>query len=191
MSSKLEQFKAELEKFESEEEAKKHIAEIAERLGVSKSLGYKALRRIGKFWTEKKKIEVEAKEPTLEIEEKEEAPEIEEEIEEVAEEKEAMPEILPRLEAIAREEWLTEEDLTNLFKIANENLRSFLGEQYAPKDSTASLLAKLGLKPLNRLANKYLDENIDLYIFAVACIGVYAPPLMKYAKERKAEKEKK
>jgi len=91
--TKTEEFAELLEQYESEKEAKKHIKEIAKKLNVSKSLGYKALKQIK--WKEAPALPP-AEEPTIKIPEipiEEEIPEAleEEEIEEEEVEEEVIP----------------------------------------------------------------------------------------------------
>jgi len=61
--TKLQIFIERLSQYPNEEEAKRHIAEIAQELGCAKSLGYKALHKVEKFQPQG----LEAKEPTVKI----------------------------------------------------------------------------------------------------------------------------
>jgi len=79
-------------------------------------------------------------------------------------------------------------DIEALFASVNQLLPP---EYQRPKESMA-LLGKVWEAPLNRMMEKYVDQNIDIYIALITTIIIFAPAPIKYIRERqKKEKEKK
>lgn len=149
----------------------------------SKAYAYKAYK-IAKGLEAQKTEEVKEIKPEVEYEyePKEVAPEIEPieikpEVPEVSEE--AKAEIAERV----AKGFLTSEDISAIFNAVND----CLGKYKRPKESI-ELLGKVWEKPLNRMCEKYLDENVDLYVAVITTVIVFAPSLQMYIQDRRKAK---
>lgn len=70
-----------------------------------------------------------------------------------------------------------------------EGVNQLLPKDYQRTKEQISLLGKVWEAPLNRLMEKYVDENIDLYIAIIVTVLVFAPVPIKYLREKRKEKK--
>jgi len=114
--------------------------------------------------------------PTIEV--TEEPVTVPPELTEITTEPGKLPEIL------AKEEALSNEDLTYVWKSVNE----LFGKHKRP-DKSMELLGKVWVRPCNRLMEKYIDENSDLYLALGVTALTFSPSVISMTKERKEKIE--
>lgn len=157
--------------------ARKTQKEIAKEVGLST----KRIQQIKKAMekpqeiqeTTKEKLEIEQTPPATLPEDLEEVlPIIEDEVE-------------PRITELAAKGFLTAQDLKCVF----ESINMLIPEDYRRPKEAMQILGNVWEKPLNRLTEKYLDENVDLYIAIMVTIVVFAPAPVTYIRNRKKVKE--
>lgn len=95
-------------------------------------------------------------------------------------------EIEPSLIAAAATGMITAQDLKYVFQSVN----SIIPENYRRPQEAMQILGNVWEKPLNRIMEKYLDENIDLYVAIIVTIVIFAPAPVKYMREKTKEKPK-
>lgn len=81
---------------------------------------------------------------------------------------------------------LKAKDIEGVFQGINE----LLPQQYKRTKGQISLLGNVWEKPLNRMMEKYVDENVDLYIAIIVTILVFAPVPIQYARDKQKVKKK-
>jgi hypothetical protein len=182
--TKLQLFIERLSQYPNEEEAKRHIAEIAQELGCAKSLGYKALRKVERFQPKG----LEAKEPTVKI------PSVEpEELEEIEEEEEITPapEIAPTpapSPPIPSALPLTPDKLSWSMKLIFEKIGNALDyPDFALTQDEADKLAEAWLPVLNKYVPEAMQDPTTWC--AITTVIIVAPRVIGYWKQRKQRKE--
>lgn len=156
--------------------------ELMRQTGASKAYVYKALHRYGVQTPQEQKTEAEipkAEKPafTFKAETVVPPPELAEA------ETPTLETIEEKVAEVTAKGFLTSEEITYLFESINE----LFGEEKRPKES-CQLMGKVWEKPLNRLAEKYLDQNVDLYI-ALICTALWVAPVIKAKIEKRRKKK--
>lgn len=81
---------------------------------------------------------------------------------------------------------ITSKHIVGMYQAVNEALP----KQYQRSKAQLEILGELGEAPLNRLMEKYIDENVDLYIFLAANVVIWLPVPLKYLQQRQKKKPK-
>jgi len=95
------------------------------------------------------------------------------------------PELKEKIAVEVKKGFLTEEEITSIFQSIND----ILPKKYQRPKESMKLLGKVWEKPLNRLVEKYLDENVDLYVAIIVTVIVFSPSVKDYIADKRKEAE--
>jgi len=98
---------------------------------------------------------------------------------------EELGEVAPAITKAVKEGILTQQQITSIFQSVNE----LLPPKYQRPKKSMELLGSVWEKPLNRMMEKYIDENIDLYVAVIVTIVIFAPVPIQYARDRAKKKK--
>jgi transposase-like protein len=190
--SKVDQFIEKLRAYATEEEAKTHIAEIAQELGCAKSLGYKAIKKILKEggFSGQPAPKTEAKEPTAKVEDVKPEPLEETQETEFEETAETAAEPEGIAQPAAAMQLLTPEKLGSTLDILFNKLAKLTKyPDFALEPKERDALAETWQPVLVMYAPQILTN--PLAWAGIVTVIVFAPKIVGYAVERGKKKEDK
>lgn len=194
--TKLEQFIEELSKYPDKETAKLHIAEIANKIGCTKALGYKALNKVEKFQPKG----FEPKEPTVKIPETKPEPIEEDEFpEDLEDELREDVTILPPTETSTATQappipqigvGFNSKDVTWMFKKGFETIADITGYgAFALTKDEAERLGEIWTPIINTNLPQFIP-HAPIITAALSTLIIVAPRVKGYWDYRKKNKEK-
>lgn len=158
----------------------KTVSEVIELTNAGRSTVYQVRKGMKK---ETGEAEVKPSQVTVEHIEPEKTEELQ--AEELAE-GEKLQEPLTKISGALMTGVFTTDDTTALIEAVN----GLFPAKHQRTDKQIALVGKVWNRPLNRILEKYLDENVDLYLAVVVTVLVFAPSLYGVVKDYQKEHQK-